>query len=78
MGGGERGLDEKPRFDKIAWSDFARPTKFAWSKFERTKCGPKGELQDVIRNGARRERRRDAPNNPDPNFKDTGFPLARE
>jgi len=30
--------------------------KFAWSKFERTKCGPKGELQEVIRNRARRAR----------------------
>ena len=39
-------------------------TKFARSKFERSKCGPKGELQEVIRNQARRESLRDETNKP--------------
>ena len=39
-------------------------TNFAWSKIEWPKASLKGELQDVIRNGARRVRRRDAPHNP--------------
>jgi len=29
---------------------FEKPTKFAWSKFERPKVGLQGELQDAIRN----------------------------
>jgi hypothetical protein len=46
-------------FDKFAWSKFARATKFAGSKFERAWRGPKGELQEVIRNGARRAAHRE-------------------
>ena len=42
--------------DKFAESKFASATKFTRSKFERTKCGPTGELQEVIRNRARRAR----------------------
>ena len=55
----------EPLFEKIAGSNFAQATKFARSKFERAMRGPKGELQDVIRNVARRARRGDAPSNPD-------------
>ena len=62
-------------FDKFAWSKFARATKFTRSKFERAMRGPKGELQDVIRNGARRARRRDAPSNPG-HQPGTGFPAV--
>jgi hypothetical protein len=62
---GAGGFGSNPRFDKFAGSEFARPTKFAGSKFEHAKRGPKGELPDVIRNGARRARRREAPSNPD-------------
>ena len=40
------------RVQKIAGSDFSWATKFAGSKLERAKCGPKGEFQEVIRNRA--------------------------